>query len=897
MRNKILLFFIIFFSGQLSAQLVEIIIPGSVTNYYSKAKLFGATLYLVQDGITLSKTITSNTGEYNIVAKVNKSVFFELIISKPNYITKKVYFDFKALTTKGPGAVVQAVDELIVELFAINKGVSITIGANDYAEKFTWDNDQKISVPDEGYKKESDDKIINAYKDAEINALVSIYMSKADASARGQNLQNAIVYADSALNIKNNDSIILIKKATYQKGLDILLADQKKAEEIDMLLKEGDALINLDKLAEANIKFNEVIKKDASNLEAKKQLDKIITLEAVKSRQLKDAQELARIKISVDKLIVNSKFSDAVIELNNALKLSLSVDDKSKIESDIAGLKVKIKAADIVKEITEELKLAKKSDDLKEYLKSKENYSKIIGLIGLLDANSAKNQEEIVNKQLDASLGQALKIANELNSKSEYDKALNAYKLAEVLIYSIMDKNQQKSKLEEVKIHIAEVQEKRNADLKSYNEAIAKVHAAIDKAPSGLAEATDLLSKPPLKDKVSDNEIIALKARVELLKKYYDNKNTKLKIVWLKDSIMAIQAIKEIYAEALIAKVSNGELSAVKISVDSLNNIVNQNKGPSKSNSSGITLSAPGILLDSSNASASFRQLEFTRISVEKEKDIHLTDLKNDIDLENHFKNTVQEVKREENAKEITKIKDEIDVLNNDKVKDSDELAASARKIILENELTIKQRELAALEIQEKAAEKIQKDKNILDDYLLKQLKKQDSIRTSAEKNILNRKYEIDIEKAKSAALNDSLAYQLQRIKTQVEIDNFKRDSLAKAQQELAAKAIVKQSNYVESTVKTPNYIRDEKGNCFAWNAVTERVYEIKNSAGFVVTVIVRRVVVDQYGYGVVFEHTRNEKGISSFTVNGSMITEFIWFNHSNGSGVIIPNLVVKTDC
>ena len=897
MRNKILLFFVIVFSAQLRAQLVEIIIPGSVNNYYSKDKLFGATLYLVQDGITLSKSITSNTGEYNIVAKVNKSVFFELIVSKPNYITKKVYFDFKALTTRGPGSVVQAVDELIVELFAINKGVSISIGANDYAEKFTWDNDQKISVPDEGYKKESEDKIINAFKAAEMDALVSIYMSKADASARAQNFQNAIVYADSALTVKQNDSIILLKKADYQKGWDALLADGKKVADIAALIQEGGELIKLEKFPEATTKFNEVIKKDPSNSEAKKQLDIIKGLIAAKTSQTKDAQELIKLKSNADKLIANKKYSDAILELNKALKLSIPANDKSKIDTDIADLKLKIKAVDIEKQITEELKTAKKFDDAKEYLKSKDNYTKIIGLIGLLDVNSKKNQEEIVNNQLDASLGQALKIANELNSKSEYDKALNAYKLAEVLIYSIMDKNQQKAKLEEVKIHIAEVQEKRNTDLKNYNDAIAKVNSAIDKVPSDLAEATDLLSKPPLKNKGSDNEIIALKARVELLKKYYNIKTAKLKLVWLKDSLIANQAIKEIYAEALIAKVSNGELTAVKFSVDSLNTIVNKNKGQLKSNSSGITLTAPGILVDSSNASESFKQLEFTRISAEKANDDYMTDLKNQIDLENYFQNTVQDVKREESAKEITKIKNEIDVLNNDKVKDSDELAASTRKVILENELTIKQRELAALEIQEKAAEKIQKDKNILDDYLSKQQKEQDSIHASAEKNILNRKNEIDIEKARLAAMNDSMAYQLQRIKNQVEIDNFKRDSLAKAQQELAAKAIVKQSNYVESTVKTPNYIRDEKGNCFAWNALTERVYEIKNPAGFVVTVIVRRVVVDQYGYGVVFEHTRNEKGISSFTLNGSMITESIWFNNSSGAGVIIPNLVVKTDC
>ena len=134
-------------------------------------------------------------------------------------------------------------------------------------------------------------------------------------------------------------------------------------------------------------------------------------------------------------------------------------------------------------------------------------------------------------------------------------------------------------------------------------------------------------------------------------------------------------------------------------------------------------------------------------------------------------------------------------------------------------------------------------------------------------------------------------------MQNKVELEIYRRDSLSKVSKELTAKMLVDQSNQVESGVRSPNYIRDEKGVCFPWNAVTEKIYELKNANGFVVAVIIRKVVVDQYGYGVVFEHTRNEKGISSFTLNGSIITEFIWFNQSNGSGVIIPNLTVVTKC
>ena len=898
MRNILTLFFILTFCVQLSAQSLEIIIPGSVNNFESKAKIFGATLYLVQDGVTLSKTITTNTGEYNIVSKINKNIPFELIISKPNYITKKVYFDFKTITTRGQDPSVQAVSELVVELFATKKGVSITVGPSDYAEKFTWDNDQKIAVPDEQYKKMSDDKIINFYKEAENNAIVSILMTKADASARAGNYQNALSYADSALTVKQNDSIILTKKVDYQKGWDALIANEKKAAEIVVLLREGDELIKLDKLPEATTKFNEVIKKDPANAEAKKQLDIIKGLVAAKASQTKDAQELIKLRSNADKFIAKKQYSDAILELNKALKLSIPANDKSKIEADIADLKLKIKGLDIEKQLADELKMAKKFDDLKEYSKSTKNYTKIAELLELLDPKNKEIQKQLVNKQLDESLGKALKVANELNSKSEYDKAIESYKLAEILINSMLDKNQMKSKLEEVKIHIAEVEQKRNDDAKKYSDAIAKVNAAIDNAPSTLNDATDLLSKDPLKNKSTTKEIIELKSRIDVLKKYYADKTIKLNTVKLKDSIKANAAIIEIYTQAIAAKVSMNELAKVKFSMDSLNKILNPNKKVNAQiNKSGISLSAPGTQIDTTNASASFQRLEFTRISIEAGKQDYLTDLKNDIEIENYFRNTQQQVSRDEAALKVQNAVTEIQVLNQEKVKEGIEREVILKKIIQDNDYAIYQRELSALLLQEQKATYIQKEKNKLDEYLSQQQLKDDSIRIMETKNFQDIKNYIERQNTELAKLNDLNAKNLQLIKNQVEIDNHRRDSISKAQQELAAKELVKQSNFVESPIRNPNYIRDEKGVCFAWNAVTERVYEIKNADKFVVSVIVRRVVVDQYGYGVVFEHIRNEKGISSFTLNGAIITEFIWFNESTGAGVLIPNLVVVTAC
>ena len=223
--------------------------------------------------------------------------------------------------------------------------------------------------------------------------------------------------------------------------------------------------------------------------------------------------------------------------------------------------------------------------------------------------------------------------------------------------------------------------------------------------------------------------------------------------------------------------------------------------------------------------------------------------------------------------------------------------AEALKALVQENDYIIYQRELAATLMHESAASIIQSDKNKMDVYLLKEKEREDSIHALAQQILKANMNAIDLKNSELGKANDLSASNLQVAKNKVELEIYRRDSLSKVSKELTAKMLVDQSNQVESGVRNPNYIRDEKGVCFPWNAVTEKIYELKNASGFVVAVIIRKVVVDQYGYGVVFEHTRNEKGISSFTLNGSIITEFIWFNQSNGSGVIIPNLTVVTKC
>ena len=896
MLKSIFLFFVIILFSDAKAQMVEIIIPGSVNNYESKAKIFGATLYLVQDGITLSKSITTNTGSYNILAKLNKNKPFELIVSKPNYITKKVYFDFKTLTIKGQSGSIQALEELIVELFASRQGVVITIGSSDYAEKFTWDNDQKIAVPDEQYKKLSDDKIVNLYKIAERNALTSIFLSKADASAKAKNYIAAISYTDSVLALKQNDSIALVKKGIFQKELSNIEEANKKSNEIAALLLSGKTLSGQSEFEKAILQFNQALKIDPSNVEALAELSKTKLLNDAKKQQDISANTLVKYKANADGFESKFKYNEAISELNKALKLPLSTTENGLIVAKIEGLKLKIQGVSVEKQIATELGFAKQFDAKKEYSKSKVNYLKIGKLLQDLDPKTAKNQLVVINNQLDESLKNAFKDANTLNSNLDYEKALAAYKQTEILINSLFDVNLKLSKLEEVKIHILEVEGKRNDDVKRYNDAINTLKTAIDNAPATLSVASLLLTKDPLKSKSNLAEVKDLKIRIDKLNKFYSDK--KIKLQAQKDSIKAQKAISDIYNQAILLKISVSELAKITISSDSINAIINSKKGSkAQINRSGLVLSAPGTLSSAANASASFDQLEFTRTSIEKGKVDYIIELKNDLDADNYFRNILQESTNELASQQIRQIVTDIDVLNEQKNNDEIKYEKSLNKIIQDNDYVIYQRELAASLQQDSYAKKAQDEINKKDAYILKEQLKSDTIANNSAKNIQAQLNDFALRNEELGKKNDSTIAVFQLTKNQLEVSAYRRDSLSNRQQELAANNFVKQNNYKENIVNIANYIRDEKGICFPWNQLSERVYEIKNVDGFVISVIVRRVVVDRYGYGVVFEHSRNEKGISSFTMNGTIITETIWFNQSSGVGVIIPNLDIKTDC
>ena len=161
---KVIFILMLLFSFSINAQKnLEISLEGYINNFTSKEKIYGASMYMFQNGGMVSKSLSDSKGFYFISGSINTNVPFELMISKPGYITKKVLLDFQELKIKNPNGILQAMEELVIELFEIREGADLNFAKNTYAEKFSWDPSRNIAVPEEKYKKDIEDEVVKAY--------------------------------------------------------------------------------------------------------------------------------------------------------------------------------------------------------------------------------------------------------------------------------------------------------------------------------------------------------------------------------------------------------------------------------------------------------------------------------------------------------------------------------------------------------------------------------------------------------------------------------------------------------------------------------------------------------------------------------------------------------------
>jgi hypothetical protein len=307
---------------------------------------------------------------------------------------------------------------------------------------------------------------------------------------------------------------------------------------------------------------------------------------------------------------------------------------------------------------------------------------------------------------------------------------------------------------------------------------------------------------------------------------------------------------------------------------------------PASTQNQGTILLAPGEIHIGKDSDAYLDIIE----NIEKDKNASIykmADVKNELEYDLYLKNTIDVSSNQDAQLEIIKKKNIIDSiaavekkLSVERQYQIQEKILSLNREINERDLRVKAQNILSIEeIADKKnqldiAQKLEKDqeKERLENELL-------LIQNNKDRIILKEIEIRDKEKVRLATLQKNI--------NSLEYTLYKKDSISKVESEVRLKTIQKSKDFQKSYETSPNYLKNEAGILYEKNKMTEVIYKIKNSEGFVTTIVLRRVVVDENGYGVVYEQTTNENGKSFFTQNGQRITETIWFNQSTGINVI----------
>lgn len=850
MRLKILLIFIlnilcnsISFSQSTN---ITISLEGSVNNFVSDSKIFAATIYMIQNGRTISKSVSDSYGAYSISGKVNIYEPIDLMISKPGFISKKVLFDISTLKinkNRADATTLELVDELIIELYEVRQGVDLNFAKQGYAEKFTWDQPSFIVKPDTKTKDDLDKKVTEAYQKAETNNASKKYIAEADKALIKKDYQKALFYYDSALVIAPKDSLVIKNRATANLNLQAQKAEEEKQKEYALLKDAGDIAFKSGNWTLSESKYIDALKLYPNDTYIKNQIQKIVTEKQKETDNTKNKASYDQAIKEANTLIAANKYDDAIVKFNQAL--SFQPTQKAFIDEEIGKLKVE------------------QSDD---------------------------KLEEIVKKDL--------KTAIELLSKSKLDEAIKTYRSTELTISKFSNQALIDKYSKEIKDGVQNVQAKKDTEDQLYKAQLAKAQENYSKGKDFYSVAKNILNSDPMKSKVNEPEVIELKDKINRMETYYLEKQKAYKLVSDKKSQEALSQLNTVIRDYVITKkiASNTEKIQLQKSIDSLSSL-SKNNNPSTPTitspsptptTSSSKLSAPGELVTGKDPSLTAYNDMFLTTERNKAKPFeYQQNVKDNVDYNNFFNNTLVAARQEEEKNRVLEFSNNSQIIQQEVKSEAEKNQYTQENSKLQAEKNIEQKNAESKQIQEDLTKNIDswKDKS---DYLKIETDKK------TQEQYQNQIATIDRNKAQSELNNESVYSDLLTRQNQqqskiesIQYANFKKDSIERQNQESRSNQIQFMSDYTDTKVLTANNLSDENGIPFEKNKMTERVYKIKNAEDFVIKVIVRRVVVDKNGHGVVYEQITNDVGFNSYTKNGAQVPDFIWFNESTGENVI----------
>jgi len=510
----------------------------------------------------------------------------------------------------------------------------------------------------------------------------------------------------------------------------------------------------------------------------------------------------------------------------------------------------------------------------------------------IIDSAAIKIQDETIISNLSDILKQAKSFSKEKNLKLSIDK----YNEAELLSSKLSNSNSNQLFISALKAEKSKLLEAKNSEDLVFNSQLIKANEYFALGQNGYAKAKLILRTDPMRGRVNDPKVIELTDKINQMESYFSMKKTAYLLVKSKKKNQeAITSLKITQEKAILNQkiIPQNELAQLKKSIDSLENIINpmlaltpKKAIPASTQDQGTILLAPGEIHTGKNSDA-YKDILLNKEKKENAATYKMEIIKNDLEYTTNFKSSINASQSQDAQVEINEIKNDIDSILSNEQKNSEQRQYQMQEQIATLNQDINERNLSVIAQNELIATQISENKNQLD-ITQKKLNDENSERLEKQMDAIqiNKDRILIIDQERHDSEEDRYLKQQKTI-NKLDYAHYQKDSILKAEIDPRSTKIQKMKDYQKYYETTPNYLKNEDGVLYEKNKMTEVIYKIKNLQGYVSSVVLRRVVVDANGYGVVYEQTTNESGKNSFTRNGLPITETIWFNESTGLNVV----------
>lgn len=503
-------FVIVFCLSFLSFSQVECTMEYSLLDYNSGKKLSGVSVDVFDGANSVASGSSPSNGTVKLAVPAGKK--YKVVFSKPGKVSRFLYIDSKGINAEDiQGGSSVGTGKIEVKLFDEVQGVDFShVEKNPFTE-FYFEGNATLSydkvIAEKMAKKITELLKQAASKESENEAKYQDAMAKAKDWYNKKNYQFALDKYEEAALLKPNEQ----EPKDKIKELDALLkkqqtedlANKQKEEEYQKIIASANTFTQQKKYAEAVSKYEEALKiKDEQYVR-----DQIKDIKGFMDKAKKEEELEANYKKAIsagDNLVSQSKFADAKVQYQEALKLK---KNDPVATQKIADLEQKIKDeqanADKKKKYEATITAADQLLATNKLTEAKAKYNEAI----VLDGSQAYPKTKIT--EIDT------KIAAENKNKEKTEKYNAAMKAADDLFNA--------NKLQEAKIKygealkIDESQSKPSENIAKIDKMLAEIDAAKkekekqDKINALLKDAAGIYAKNELENaKKKYQEVLSL---------------------------------------------------------------------------------------------------------------------------------------------------------------------------------------------------------------------------------------------------------------------------------------------------------------------------------------------------------------------------------------------------